>query len=137
MPSNNNEPKWKRGSNLQLNFSEKGTRRSRTPLRRRAGLPPLPSPKSYNTRVYSANWRSGNNKYQVFFPVNKAPNFMERKPTMKKMMNRLRSVPKGTRRVARNNLFEPKPKGTRRRSPSSSPNMFANVLHLFKNKGKK
>ncbi len=153
MPSNNNKPKWKRGSNLQVNVTRRGSPPRRTPLRRRAGLPALTPPNSNNNSIHSANYRfvvdpktkRAYYKRQVFFPVNMAPNFMERKPTMKKTMNRLRRGTNNSKQMAnlrermsragvgRKNagLFSPRGQ-TRRRSPSSSPNFFENVKHLFK-----
>jgi hypothetical protein len=135
------------GPKKDMDDSRKYKSRSRTPLRERAGLPPLTPPNSNNTPVESAKGvfrvdpKTGRAGYktQYFFPVNLAPNFMERKPTMKKMRNRLRAAATTTRRVPRNALFEPapKPRGSRRRSPNSSPNFFENIKHLFKNTAKK
>lgn len=109
------------------------------PIRDRAGLSPLPSIHSNNTPVESEYMRfvvdpktkKAGFKRQVFFPVNMSPNFMERKPMMKKTYNRMRkNMTKKTSHRA-NNLFEPRPVKHTARKEQNSPNFFENVKHLF------
>lgn len=125
-----------------MNVNTKGSRWTTNKVRARAGLIPFPPLNSNTNSVHSESWnyyqdpktKKAGYKRRVFFPINMAPNFMERKPTMEKMHNRLRASRPFTRRPKRNNLFEPRPVLKSKRSPSSSPDMFENIKYMFTKK---
>lgn len=140
--NNNNGPKWKRPANntLELNMSKLGRGApARTSLRNRAGLTPLSNLNTNDTPIYSAklyNWNSvtGKDKYRYFFPVNRGPNFMERRPTMKAMLNRVKKNSansatrrRNNRRPVPRNVEKLLPKGLLANSPNS-PNPFEGIF---------
>ncbi len=94
-----------------LNMSALGTGSRRRNLRKMAKLPPLPSPNSNNNSIHSArevftiNYKKGQAKVvpRTFFKVNRPPNFMEQKPSMRKTLNRYRAnAARKTKRASRN-----------------------------------
>jgi hypothetical protein len=123
--NNNGNKKWRRPKNksLRLEHPTKGYRyHVANQLRATAGLPPLSSINSMNSEIESNNYRihksprTGKKRYirSTFFPVNLAPEFMERHPTMEKTRKRVKESKR--KQMSSFDIFEPRPthSGTRK-----------------------